>query len=200
MWDYVAPRHDSNLIATAVNCTQYRTTARGSPGTVEGTGSLDQKEMDVVKQERKTKGFATNEENRKHVGIERKAAPESLRVSQRVQGAMKTKRCTQTDEAYNAQLRKISKVEWQHLEKINKMCRRFAPADLNDQKRTWSETHEADKNDEVREKGCQCTICNSTVTAICLNERNGWPARMSEIFQGNVTPESFERNGSENTH
>jgi hypothetical protein len=39
----------------------------GSPGTVEGTGSSDQKDMDVVEQERKTKGFATNGENRKHV-------------------------------------------------------------------------------------------------------------------------------------
>jgi hypothetical protein len=40
---------------------------KSSPGTVEGTGSSDQKEMDVVKQEKKTKGFATNEENCKHV-------------------------------------------------------------------------------------------------------------------------------------
>jgi hypothetical protein len=30
MRDYVAPRHDSNLIATAVNCALYRTTARRS--------------------------------------------------------------------------------------------------------------------------------------------------------------------------
>jgi hypothetical protein len=40
MQDYVAPRHDSNLMATAVNCVLYRTTAQ----------EVDQKEMDVFKQ------------------------------------------------------------------------------------------------------------------------------------------------------
>jgi hypothetical protein len=33
----------------------------------ELSGSSDQKEMDVFEQERKTKGFATNGENREHV-------------------------------------------------------------------------------------------------------------------------------------
>jgi hypothetical protein len=40
MQDYVAPQHDSNLMATAVNCALYRTTAQ----------EVDQKEMDVFKQ------------------------------------------------------------------------------------------------------------------------------------------------------
>jgi hypothetical protein len=40
MQDYVAPRHNSNVMATAVNCALYRTTAQ----------EVDQKEMDVFKQ------------------------------------------------------------------------------------------------------------------------------------------------------